>query len=335
MVNGNIKNTRNSINYILGVDGGGSKTIARLVNLTTQEQWQAGSGPASLTNNFNGSVKVLNTLIDEVIGKANCQLLEVVGVFGLAGAGNANAVTKLQQLFGQRFIFLDIYTDAYTSAYGANNGEQVAIVALGTGSVGLRLQLNEQGELIQHIVGGWGFLIDDEGGGAKLGYHSVQALVTEFQHFGNAKSKLTQAVASFINTSVNVNSDIGSGLSSDISFDIDLKDSQQITRQTIATWLATAKPVDFAKLSPLVTHYQFDCVVAKKLMVNHITSVEALIYDTRANTKLPVALLGGLASLTQTLLSNSTQGFLINPKGDSLDGACLLANMVVKTLNCN
>lgn len=323
MAGGNIKNNRNSVHYILGVDGGGSKTIARLVNLTTKEQWQAASGPASLTNNFNGSVKVLNTLIDEIIGKANCQLLEVVGVFGLAGAGNANAVTKLQQLFGQRFISLDIYTDAFTSAYGANNGEQVAIVALGTGSVGLRLQLNEQGELIQHIVGGWGFLIDDEGGGAKLGYHSVQALVAEFQHFGNAKSKLTQAVAAFINTSVNVNSDI------------DFKDSQQVTRQIITTWLATANPVDFAKLSPLVTHYQFDCAVAKKLMVNHIISVEALIYDTRANTKLPVALLGGLASLTQTLLSKSTQGFLISPKGDSLDGACLLADMVAKRLSCN
>jgi glucosamine kinase len=327
MADGHIKNSRKSVNYILGVDGGGTKTIARLVNLTTQEQWQAASGPASLSNDFTGAVNVLNTLIDEVIGKANCKLFEVVGVFGLAGAGNTNAVIKLQQIFDQQFNSLDIYTDAFTSAYGANNGEEVAIVTLGTGSVGLRLELNEQGKLIQHIVGGWGFLIDDEGGGAKLGYHSVQALVAEFQHFGYAKSKLTQKVAAFINTSVNVNLDK--------SFDIDFKENQQITRQTIATWLVTARPVDFAKLSPLVTHFQFDCAVAKKLITNHVTNVEVLINDTRANTKLPVALLGGLAQLTKKLLSNSIQELLISPKGDSLDGACLLAITKIKRLMCD
>jgi glucosamine kinase len=322
MADGNISSTRKKVNYILGVDGGGTKTIARLVNLTTQEQWQAASGPSSLSNDFTGAVNVLNTLIDELIRKANCQLLEVVSVFGLAGACNANAVTKLQQIFAHQFITLDIYSDAITSAYGANNGEEVAIVALGTGSVGMRLQLNDQGELTHHIVGGWGFVIGDEGGGAKLGYHSVQALVTEFQHFGYAKSKLTQAVATLINISVNVSSDNNAGTN--------LKASQLITRQSIDTWLAAAKPVDFAKLSPLVTDYQFDCAVAKKLITNHVESVEALINDTRKDTKLPVVLLGGLAQYTQTLLSTKTQNFLISPKGDALDGACLLASMIVK-----
>jgi glucosamine kinase len=340
MADGDIKNTRKKVNYILGVDGGGTKTIARLVNLTTEEQWQAASGPSSLSNDFTGAVNVLNTLIDELIRKANCQLLEVVSVFGLAGACNANAVTKLQQIFAHRFISLDIYSDAITSAYGANNGDEVVIVALGTGSVGMRLQLNDQGELTEKIVGGWGFFIGDEGGGAKLGYHSVQALVTEFQHFGYAKSKLAQAVATFINTSVNKSSNNKSDYNTcpDISPDtsygtnagINLKGNALITRQSINTWLAAAKPVDFAELSPLVTHYQFDCVVAKKLITNHVESVEALINDTRTDTKLPVVLLGGLAQYTQTLLSTTIQGFLISPKGDALDGACLLASMIVK-----
>ena len=304
----NKKQVMNKANYIFGVDGGGSKTVARLINLTTQEQWQAASGPSSLTNDFTGAVKVLNALIDDVIGQAACQLHEVVAVFGLAGACNSDAVAKLHQLFIHRFNVLEIYCDANTSAYGANNGNEVAVVALGTGSVGMRLQLNEQGELTQDLVGGWGFLISDEGGGAKLGYHSVQALVAEFQHFGYARSQLAQAVAAFIIT----------------------KDSRAITRQDIAAWLTSAKPVDFAQLSSLVTQHQSECPVAEKIMANHVASVESLIADTRADSALPVVLLGGLAQFTKPLLSAKTKNFLISTKGDALDGACLLANIAVK-----
>jgi len=297
-----------NVDYILGVDGGGSKTLARLVKVTTQEQWQAMSGPSSLTNDFSGAVKVLNTLIDNLIAQSGCQLQEVFAVFGLAGAGNSDAVAKLQQTFIHRFSFLEIYCDAYTSAYGANNGSEVAVVALGTGSVGMRLQLNEAGELTQHLVGGWGFLIGDEGGGAKLGYHGIQALITEFERFGYARSQLTQAIAAFIN----------------------INGSTDITRQDIAAWLARAKPLDFSELSPLVTQYQSSCPVVKKIIANHIASVEALIAATLADSTLPVVLLGGLAPFTEKLLSASTRSLLNNAKGDALDGACLLAGIALK-----
>lgn len=296
------------VNYILGVDGGGTKTIARLINLTTKEQWQAVSGPSSLTNDFSGAVNVLNTLVDELSTQSGCQPCELVAVFGLAGTGASDAVTQLQQLFSHRFVALDIVSDATTSAFGANNGNEVAVVALGTGSVGMRLALNEQGEFSEYMVGGWGFLIGDEGGGAKLGYHSVQALLAEFQRFGCAQSQLAQAVASFINNN----------------------DSSAITRQTIETWLASAQPVNFAQLSPLVSQYHSVCPIAKQIVVKHVASVESLISDTRANTRLPVVLLGGLAQFTQALLSASTKRFLIAAKGDALDGACLLANRQVK-----
>jgi glucosamine kinase len=304
----NKKQMFNNVNYILGIDGGGSKTIARLINLTTREQWQATSGPSSLTNDFVGAVNVLNKLIDKVTEQARCQLLEVIAVFGLAGSENTDAVTQLQQLFAYRFTALEIHSDANTSAYGANNGGEVAVVALGTGSVGMRLQLNDEGELAQHIVGGWGFLIDDEGGGAKLGYHSVKALIVEFDHFGYADSLLAKAVVGFIHTG----------------------GDRAITRQDIATWLAKAKPVDFAQLSPLVTQHQDSCPVANKIIVNHVASVESLIADTRADTTLPVVLLGGLAQSTKQLLSANTLRVVISAKGDALDGACLLANIVVK-----
>jgi glucosamine kinase len=297
-----------NVNYILGIDGGGSKTIARLISLTTREQWQANAGPSSLTNDFNGAVTVLNTLIDDVCGQADCQNIEVVAVFGLAGSESSDAVSTLQQLFAHRFTSLEICSDARTSAYGANNGSEVALVALGTGSVGMRLQLNEEGELTQHIVGGWGFIIGDEGGGAKLGYHCARALIAEFDHFGHADSQLAQTVGAFINDS----------------------DSSALTRQKIAIWLVKAQPLNFAQLSPLITQQHADCPVAQNILKNHIASVEALISDTRADTDLPVVLLGGLGQFTQMLLSEKIKSFVISAKGDALDGACLLAEITLR-----
>lgn len=305
----NYKNSRSKNNdYVLGVDGGGSKTVARLINLTTQEQWQSKAGPSSLTNDFSGAVTVLNNLIDEVFKQAACQKMNVDAVFGLAGSENSDAVLKLQQLLSHRFSFLEICSDAKTSAYGANNGKEVVAVALGTGSVGMRIQLDEQSKLTQHIVGGWGFLIGDEGGGAKLGYHSVQALISEFDSLGYAQSQLAQRVAAFIHDT----------------------DTSVITRPKISNWVVAAKPVDYAQLSPLVAQLRNVCPVADKIIANHIASVESLISDTRANNKLPVVLLGGLASFTQSMLSDSTKKMIISAKGDALDGACLLAEISLK-----
>ena len=42
-----------SIQYILGLDGGGTKTVARLVNLRTSMQWQVNAGATSLSNDYS------------------------------------------------------------------------------------------------------------------------------------------------------------------------------------------------------------------------------------------------------------------------------------------
>ncbi|MEI6893252.1 MAG: BadF/BadG/BcrA/BcrD ATPase family protein [Colwellia sp.] len=304
------QNKHSDVTYVLGIDGGGSKTIACLIHLVSQKRWQVVAGPSSLTNDFSGAVKVLKFLIDEVISQAKCKSNEISAVFGLAGASHSENVAKLNKMFCNDFAVFDLCNDAKISAFGANNGKEVAVISLGTGSVGLRLQKNSKGELVDTIVGGWGFFIDDEGGGAKLGYHAMRALVAEYQHVGKIESKLGQAVAAFIH-----------------------KKTYTLTRQNIAVWLSQAKPIDFAKLSPLVTKHQNDCPVAKQIIVNHVMSVESLITDTLAKSNLPVILVGGLAHFTESILSEKSKGLLISAKGSALDGACLLANIQLNQFN--
>jgi glucosamine kinase len=288
-----------NIKYILGVDGGGTKTVARLINLETNEKWESITGQSSLSNDLEDAINNLKKLIEDISNKACIDLKNTTAVFGLAGTGNAIAVNKVVDTFKDVFHNLDIVSDASTSAYGANLGEEIAVVALGTGTVGMRFK--KEGDIFkEEIIGGWGFLIGDEGSGAKMGYYAVQALIEEFQKYKRPQSSLGCAVARFISA------------------------DKKIERSDISLWLRTAKPADFAQLAPEVIKNN-DCLIANRIMKSHIDNVEVLIRDTRANSKLPVALLGGLASFTRNLLSNETKSFLINPKGDSLDGACLIA----------
>ncbi|MDC2890653.1 hypothetical protein [Psychrosphaera algicola] len=62
------------------------------------------------------------------------------------------------------------------------------MVALGTGSVGARLDKNGK----EHYVGGWGFPIGDEASGAKLGFNAVQKLLADINWHNQAVSVTTK-----------------------------------------------------------------------------------------------------------------------------------------------
>jgi glucosamine kinase len=282
-----------SADFILGVDGGATKTVARLVHLESSKTWLETSGPSSLTNDYQGAVDTLEEICTSLCLKANSTLDNVVGVFGLAGAGNDALADKIYHKFKDELFCLEVCTDAKTSVYGANNGSPVAVVALGTGSVGMRLDPIGKNTL----TGGWGFLLGDEGGGAKLGLHAIQATMAEIQNLGQAKSPLAIAIVEKVG----------------------------LTRTEIITWTVKAKPIDFAQHAPLVFEHYENCKMAQTILQKHLRSVEELISNTQAKTNLPVVLLGSLGMPTYELLSKSTQKKIIKAKGNALDGACFLA----------
>jgi glucosamine kinase len=291
-----------TINYILAVDGGGTKTLARLVNIKNQQLWQLEMGPSSLTNDFEGAVQVLSAICKQLLALAQCQAEEVSAVLGLAGTGSQPKVNLLIKRLSLNFAYFRICSDALISAYGANSGQPVAVVALGTGSIGMRLMANGD----YSLFGGWGFTLGDEGGGAKLGAAMVKATIDEFeQQAFDVKAKISQ-------------------LSDCTAQIIGYK------RANILGWLAEAKPVDFAKLAPLAFELTSDCPVAAKLITQHTVAVENLISLTLANTTLPLVLMGGLAKLTFDYLTPETKKCLISAKGSALEGAFLLAQQQIR-----
>lgn len=289
----------NKRTFILGVDGGGTKTIARLININTGQQWQVLSGATSLTNNYHAALSTCERLIDRLCEQANCRRTEITIVLGLAGASHKEKARKFEESLATDFKDISVYTDAKTSLYGANTGEPIVVVSLGTGSVGATL--TPDGKETQ--TGGWGFNVGDEGSGAKMGVLIIQSLLSEVENTGKMQSLLARQVVK------KIGGDAGE----------------------ILAWSTSAKPADFASLAPIVFECHESCSLAKKILIEHVSHVENLINRTRSILQLPVVLLGGLSLPTIPFLSLTIQNILVEAKGDSLDGACLLAEKLMQS----
>lgn len=287
--------------YIVAVDGGGTKTLARLTDSSGQKlgQWQA--GPAHLTNDLAGALDTLQQLLTTVLQESDVAPAEIKVVIGIAGAGD-DGLKRYCEMALQAFDFKQVLvtTDAKTSLYGANAGQPVVAVALGTGSVAMRLD----DHLHERQFGGWGFNIGDEGGGAALGKAAVRSLLWDLDRLPSTPGLLSLT------------------LGKTIGFD----------KNQLLVWLRQANANQYAALAPAVIQMaEQGCPQALQVLKKHAADVETLILISHEHTNLPVVILGGLAKVTVPYLSETVQQWIIPSKGDALDGAFLLACQLQNT----
>ena len=277
--------------WILAVDGGGSKTLARLTNTSTGQHWQQQAGPASLTNDFSLALSNINLLSASLCQQAGVSSQQVVAVMGLAGAGNPQQHQQACQQLARHYARFLLTTDAKTSLYGANLGRPVLVVALGTGSVAMRLLADGT----EQQVGGWGFNIGDEGGGAWLGRELVRQLLW-YLDWQKPLTPLLVAVAT------------------------------QCGRDAAALlpWLKQATASDFAALAPLVYQHAAD-PTALQLLQRQATAINELAACCLAGQPLPLVLLGGLAEACRPYLTAELQQRIQPAAGDALSGGLVLA----------
>lgn len=290
------------LQFTIGIDGGGTKTLGRITDHFTGNTFDLKSGPSSLSNDYEGAKEVIAHLLSDLLAHFDAQAKHTAVVIGVAGGGVETQAKQLHKDLPFVFAHLDVYNDAKTSLVGANGGKPIAMVALGTGSVGARL--NEQGE--ESYTGGWGFPIGDGGSGAKLGFRAVQSLLEEIDWYGGAKSILGNKIQAAIT-------------------DSEREICVETNNQQIANWLAKSIAKDFAELTQYVLESTEVCEVAASLLDEHVHECEKLILQTRANTNLDVVMMGGLAPITLAKLSDKVSGFCKLAEGSSLNGACLLA----------
>lgn len=290
--------------YILAIDGGGSKTLARLTDRAGQQlgQWQA--GPAHLTNDLAAALDTLQQLLTAVLEQSQRPAQQISLVIGIAGAGD-EGLKRYCEMALQPFGFhqLCITTDARTSLYGANAGQPVVAVALGTGSVAMRL--DAQGN--ERQFGGWGFSIGDEGGGAAMGKAAVRSLLWDIDRLPAPPGLL----------SLELGKQIG------------------MEKNQLLAWLRQANANQYAALAPTVVRLaEQGCPQALQVLKKHAADVETLIQISHEHSNLPVVILGGLAKVTAPYLSAAVQKCLIPSQGDALDGAFLLACQLLDASEC-
>lgn len=281
-------------NIFIGVDGGGTKTKVRIEDAEGNLVSEGSAGSSNIRFSVMSSWKSINQAIQEALEKSRYSLSDQnihfhVGL-GLAGCEVRDAVNAFLS-YTHPFYTLDLRSDAHMACLGAHEGEDGAIIIIGTGIVGYQI-VNDK----NFKVGGWGFPHDDVGSGAWLGLEAAR-LTFEWLDDRAERSDLTHAVFSFFNED----------------------------QLKFCEWANGATAPDFACLAPLVIKQsQLGESSALALMKKSAHSVEKIVtaLDKSSNaSKLKYCLLGGIASFIEPLLSDEVRHRMTLSKGDAAHGA--------------
>lgn len=164
--------------YYLGVDGGGTKTTAILASADGNTIRTIKAGAANIVVLGGDNLRIL-------LKKIVFELLEGVSVAEIAwatcafaGAGRpqekklANAV--ISEIGIENFSLLTDGELLYYAFFGEDRG---VLVAAGTGSICIVMDRNRQ----LRQIGGWGYLLGDEGSGFEIGKNAVREVLRELE----------------------------------------------------------------------------------------------------------------------------------------------------------
>ena len=186
------------MNYFFGIDGGGTKTKASLVDENLNIISEGIGGPSNfLVFDINDVASSILELVNGICVKGNIPLSNVKSILlGTAGAGRRedaerleNAVTqkaKEQNLVINNFR---VENDGRIALEGAFSGKPGSILIAGTGS--FMFGKDSEGNL--NRVGGFGRILGDEGSGYKIGRMGLSEVGKDFDS-RNGGTLLTQLV---------------------------------------------------------------------------------------------------------------------------------------------
>lgn len=160
---------------MVGVDGGGSKTEAAIIDANLRVIGEGRSGPSNpLRVGIAGAAAAVREAIDNACAKAKLRRGDLVAAeIGLAGARRRELRERLRETLTPLGVGeIEVVTDADIALYGATGGAPGLVVISGTGSI--CCGINARGK--RFCAGGWGPVAGDEGGGAWLARRALRAI---------------------------------------------------------------------------------------------------------------------------------------------------------------
>jgi len=175
--------------YLIGIDGGGTKTDCAIADLLGKIIHQSAGRPSNfLVIGVKEAVANLFALIEENLFALEGDFSDVKQiVIGVAGAGREEDAMILEKGFkdyadqeGIHFKGVKVLSDAHIALEGAFPSSAGCILIAGTGSI--LFGKDESGNI--HRVGGFGRLIGDEGSGYSIGRKALNAVSKAFDGRG-------------------------------------------------------------------------------------------------------------------------------------------------------
>ena len=160
----------NSIQYYLGIDGGGTKTVFLLTDMRGVKLCSATLGASNPNDvGFDATCALLSDGIDTVTGGYDRAAISCfAGIAGAATGDHASKITEFLRSLG--FARAEAASDlALSLAVCLGDGDGIAVIA-GTGSVAV----GRCGEQL-YRAGGYGYLFGDAGSGFALGQGAILA----------------------------------------------------------------------------------------------------------------------------------------------------------------
>jgi glucosamine kinase len=177
--------------FVLGVDGGATKTLAAVLDIETREIHIGHGGPSNQDAvGAAAAVRALLEAADEAIAQAGISADRLAAaVLAIAGTDTEAIVRNVRAVRTEDWLVVNDVVAAWASATGAGPG--VAVIA-GTGSNVFGVGPHD----VPWRAGGWGHLLGDEGSGYWLGIHSIKAALDDREASG-PETALTERAPAF------------------------------------------------------------------------------------------------------------------------------------------
>ncbi len=157
--------------YYLGVDGGGSKTLAILVDANGQEQGRGQAGSSNYANlGLKRAIASIQSAVEQALQAANCHLPVQGAWLGVSGLDRSEDHAALFPHLSALARQVHLSNDAELLLSALDGAAGVALIA-GTGSIAL----GRDARNTTARAGGWGNVMGDEGSGYDLGRLALQA----------------------------------------------------------------------------------------------------------------------------------------------------------------
>ena len=183
--------------YVIGVDGGGTKTKAAAYTLDDKEIGKSHAGFGNLLLHFDKAVSNIIYAIEQCKSSINEQNAseECLCIYlGAAGMETGDYKEKLETLLTEKLnCKVQAFNDSVLAHAAIHKGEDGILTISGTGSISYGLYKGKKA-----TTGGWGHILGDEGSGYYIALEAFKRITLE-EDLGLVKSELTRTIMSMLN----------------------------------------------------------------------------------------------------------------------------------------